>query len=234
MPKVDVFNLKREKVGSSSSRTMYSAPRSKSSSSTRSSKPSSPRGVRELRPPRREQPSAAPPEDLPPKGHGARASRLDSGPGVRRRWSGPSPKPRDWSYRPPRQMRIGALKSALSLFVKEGRLLVVEKIDLTEIETKLLAGVFDKLQIARKALVVDTRATRTEALDPQHGRSPVPAARGSQRLRPPPARPSGRQQGRGQGPRSPLPQVTRIPCLRPRPSFVVPSSSRRSRISSAR
>ena len=68
------------------------------------------------------------------------------------------PKPRDWSYRPPRQMRIGALKSALSLFVKEGRLLVVDKIDLTEIKTKLLAGVFDKLQIARKALVVDDKS----------------------------------------------------------------------------
>jgi len=65
------------------------------------------------------------------------------------------PKPRDWSYRPPRQMRIGALKSALSLFVKEGRLIVLDNIELAEIKTKALAAVLDKLQIARKALVVD-------------------------------------------------------------------------------
>src|SRR3954465_1874384 len=35
------------------------------------------------------------------------------------------PTPRDWSYRPPRQVRVGALTSALSKFVKEGRLVVV-------------------------------------------------------------------------------------------------------------
>ncbi len=68
------------------------------------------------------------------------------------------PKPRDWSYRPPRQMRIGALKSALSLFVKEGRLIVLDKIELAEIKTKALASVLDALQIARKALVVDDKA----------------------------------------------------------------------------
>jgi large subunit ribosomal protein L4 len=65
------------------------------------------------------------------------------------------PRPRDWAYRPPRQMRIGALKSALSLFVKEGRLIVLENIELAEIKTKTLASVLEKLQIARKALVVD-------------------------------------------------------------------------------
>src|SRR5215468_8489593 len=50
------------------------------------------------------------------------------------------PKPRDWSYRPPRQMRIGALKSALSLIAKEGRLIVVDKIDLGEPKTKRLVS----------------------------------------------------------------------------------------------
>src|SRR6185369_1822150 len=43
-------------------------------------------------------------------------------------------EPKDWSYRPPRKVRLGALKSALSLFAKEGRLLVVESIDLGEIK----------------------------------------------------------------------------------------------------
>jgi large subunit ribosomal protein L4 len=54
-------------------------------------------------------------------------------------------------------MRIGALKSALSLFVKEGRLIVIDKIDLAEIKTKAFAAVLSKLQIARKALVVDDK-----------------------------------------------------------------------------
>jgi len=67
-------------------------------------------------------------------------------------------EPTDWSYRPPRKVRIGALKSALSLFVKEGRLIVLDKIELAEIKTKVLAGVLSKLQIARKALVVDDKS----------------------------------------------------------------------------
>lgn len=65
------------------------------------------------------------------------------------------PKVRDWSYRPPRQVRIGALKSALSLFLKEGRLIVVENIELEEIKTKALVGVLGALQASEKALVVD-------------------------------------------------------------------------------
>src|SRR5215813_3743383 len=63
------------------------------------------------------------------------------------------PQPRDWSYRPPRQVRVGALRSALSLLLKEGRLIVVENIELGEIKTKKLALVLEALQVARKALV---------------------------------------------------------------------------------
>ncbi len=67
------------------------------------------------------------------------------------------PKPQDWSYRPPRRVRIGALKSALSLLVKEGRLTVVENIDLGEIKTKKLAGVLEALKASKKTLVVDDK-----------------------------------------------------------------------------
>src|SRR5947209_16415977 len=74
------------------------------------------------------------------------------------------PRPRDWSYRPPRQMRIGALKSALSLFVKEGRLIVLDNIELEQVKTKTLAAVLEKLQIARKALVVDDSANENLTL----------------------------------------------------------------------
>jgi large subunit ribosomal protein L4 len=68
------------------------------------------------------------------------------------------PKPQDFSYRPPRRVRVGALKSALSLILKEGRLTVVENIDIGEIKTKKLAGVLDALKVGRKTLVVDDKA----------------------------------------------------------------------------
>lgn len=67
------------------------------------------------------------------------------------------PKPQDWSYRPPRRVRSGALKSALSLLVKEGRLTLVENIDLGEAKTKKLAGVLDTLKTPLKTLVVDDK-----------------------------------------------------------------------------
>jgi large subunit ribosomal protein L4 len=65
------------------------------------------------------------------------------------------PRPRDWSYRPPRQVRLGALRSALSKFAKEGRLLVVDAFTLPEIKTKGLLAALGTLKTDKKALVVD-------------------------------------------------------------------------------
>jgi large subunit ribosomal protein L4 len=67
------------------------------------------------------------------------------------------PKPQDFSYRPPRRVRVGALRSALSMILKEGRLTVLEDIDLGEIKTKTLAGVLTTLKTGKKTLVVDAR-----------------------------------------------------------------------------
>ncbi len=71
------------------------------------------------------------------------------------------PKPQDWSYRPPRRVRASALKGALSLLVKEGRCTVVDKIDLGEIKTKKLAGVLLELKAGKKNLLVDDAANQT-------------------------------------------------------------------------
>jgi len=68
------------------------------------------------------------------------------------------PKPQDWSYRPPRRVRTSALKSALSLILKEGRLTVLENIDLGEIKTQKLAGVLLTLNAKAGALVVDDKS----------------------------------------------------------------------------
>jgi len=75
-------------------------------------------------------------------------------------------RPRDWSYRPPRQVRVGALKSALSKFAKEGRLLVVDRFELPEVKTKGLIAALGTLKVttpregtrSAKALVVDSAA----------------------------------------------------------------------------
>jgi large subunit ribosomal protein L4 len=65
-------------------------------------------------------------------------------------------EPKDWGYRPPRKVRIGALKSALSLFAKEGRLIVLDNLEVSEIKTKAMAATLVTLQADRKALVVDS------------------------------------------------------------------------------
>jgi large subunit ribosomal protein L4 len=64
-------------------------------------------------------------------------------------------EPQDWSYRPPRKVRVAALKSALSLFAKEGRLVVVDQFDLPEIKTKTFAATLLGLKADKKSLVVD-------------------------------------------------------------------------------
>lgn len=65
------------------------------------------------------------------------------------------PKPRDYSYKPPRKMRKGALKSALALKLQEGRLLVVDSFDLPEVKTKNLARVLGVLEVPKSSVIVD-------------------------------------------------------------------------------
>lgn len=65
------------------------------------------------------------------------------------------PRPRDWSYRPPRQVRLGALRSALSKFNKEGRLVVVDRFEMNEIKTKNVLAALSTLKTQKKTLVVD-------------------------------------------------------------------------------
>jgi large subunit ribosomal protein L4 len=67
------------------------------------------------------------------------------------------PRPRDWSYRPPQQVRASALRSALSKLHKEGRLVVVDRIELPEVKTKGLVQALGTLakDTKKSALVVD-------------------------------------------------------------------------------
>jgi large subunit ribosomal protein L4 len=67
------------------------------------------------------------------------------------------PKVQDWTRRPPRRVRMGALSGALSLMLKEGRFTVVENIDIGEIKTKKAALMLTTLEAPVKTLVVDDK-----------------------------------------------------------------------------
>lgn len=65
------------------------------------------------------------------------------------------PQPHSFAYRPTRKMRLGALRSALSLKLAEGQLTVVNDLQLSEVKTKGLALVLAALKVASSALLVD-------------------------------------------------------------------------------
>lgn len=64
------------------------------------------------------------------------------------------PRPRSYAYRINKKVRRGALRSALSLRASQGRLIVVQDIELAEPKTKVAAGIFGRLADGN-ALVVD-------------------------------------------------------------------------------
>jgi len=64
------------------------------------------------------------------------------------------PSPRSFDFRPPRSVRRKALISALSLFHRDGRLVVLSDFDLAEPKTKGFIKVMDKFK-AGSGLVVD-------------------------------------------------------------------------------
>jgi large subunit ribosomal protein L4 len=66
------------------------------------------------------------------------------------------PRPRDFSYRPPRKVRRAALRSALAKRLSEQRIIVVENFELPEIKTKRLTEVLKRFELG-SALIVDGR-----------------------------------------------------------------------------
>lgn len=68
------------------------------------------------------------------------------------------PKPRTFAYRPTRKMRVGALRSALSMKLRDGRLTIVDSFDLDEIKTRKLATVLGALDVGKSSVIVDDRS----------------------------------------------------------------------------
>jgi large subunit ribosomal protein L4 len=70
------------------------------------------------------------------------------------------PQPRDYSFRMPRKARKEALLSALSLKNRDGKIIVVDKLELEEAKTKLMVKALAELKVT-SALIVISRPDAT-------------------------------------------------------------------------
>lgn len=67
------------------------------------------------------------------------------------------PQPRDYSYRIPATARKAALRSAFAAKAREGKVVVLDRIDLEAPKTKLLAKLIADLQVESALIVVPSR-----------------------------------------------------------------------------
>jgi large subunit ribosomal protein L4 len=74
------------------------------------------------------------------------------------------PVVRDYSYKLPRKMLLGALRSALSAKVRDGELKVVQAFNFTDHKTKNAMDALIRLEAGRKVLVVDNGENRNLTL----------------------------------------------------------------------
>ncbi len=63
------------------------------------------------------------------------------------------PDPRDYSKKVPKKVRKLALKMALTCKAQEQQLIVMDKLDLAEIKTKVFSGIIQQIN-AEKALII--------------------------------------------------------------------------------
>jgi large subunit ribosomal protein L4 len=68
-----------------------------------------------------------------------------------------APKSRDYFYRPPRKVRRGALRAALSLRARENALIIVDKFELDAAKSKAAFEALTKRLKLENALVVDAK-----------------------------------------------------------------------------
>ena len=74
------------------------------------------------------------------------------------------PVPRDYSYKLPRKMVLGALRSALSAKVRDGELKVVQSFGLADHKSKNARNTLAKLETGRSVLVVENGENRNLSL----------------------------------------------------------------------
>jgi large subunit ribosomal protein L4 len=74
------------------------------------------------------------------------------------------PQPRDYSYKLPRKMQLGALRSALSAKLRDGELRVVNEFAVPEAKTKVMRKTLDVLDAKKTVLLVDHSDNRNLTL----------------------------------------------------------------------
>jgi large subunit ribosomal protein L4 len=74
------------------------------------------------------------------------------------------PVPRNYSYKLPHKMVVGALRSALTAKLRDGELKVVQTFSLADHKTKSFRAALNRLEASRKVLVVDNGENRNLTL----------------------------------------------------------------------
>ena len=74
------------------------------------------------------------------------------------------PQPHSYAYHLPRKMQLGALRSALSVKLRDGELRVVQEFSIPEAKTKAMRAALDTLDAKRTVLLVDHAENRNLAL----------------------------------------------------------------------
>jgi large subunit ribosomal protein L4 len=74
------------------------------------------------------------------------------------------PQPRSYDYAFPRKKLLGALRSALASKLADGKLVVVDSLEIKEAKTKLYRAALDKLGATRTALLVENGKTLSTSL----------------------------------------------------------------------
>jgi len=74
------------------------------------------------------------------------------------------PQPRSYEYAFPRKKLLGALRSALAAKLADGKLTVVDTLEIKESKTKLYRKALDTLGATRTTLLVENGKTLTQAL----------------------------------------------------------------------
>ena len=67
------------------------------------------------------------------------------------------PQPRSYSYALPKKVRRGALRAALTQRIKDGALIVVDELALSEAKTKAAVELLAQFGTARKTLLIDVK-----------------------------------------------------------------------------
>ncbi len=73
------------------------------------------------------------------------------------------PKPRTYKYAIPKKMRQLAFRSVLTSKVQEGKLVVVDKLDLKEIKTKEMVKVLNNLKVSKTLIMLEEKNLNVQA-----------------------------------------------------------------------